>query len=309
MYKARLHKLNGAGVALVTPFGPDLRVDYNALGQIIDFVLEGDIDFLVSLGTTGEASTLSTDECMQVLRFTTERVSGKVPIIAGFFGDNHTARLVEKLKTLPISELADAVMASSPAYTKPSQEGIFQHYMAIAEASPLPVVIYNVPGRTCSNIQAETTIRLAHASTRFIAIKEASGDIGQAMKILKEKPAHFSLWSGDDITTLPLIACGASGAVSVVANAFPHTFSRMVHEALRNNFAEARYFHNLLLDIYPLLFAEGSPSGIKAAMEILHLCANRVRLPLVPASDNLHKKLQQYIHDVLPLMQIHPAIP
>ena len=308
MYKARLHKLNGAGVALVTPFRADFQVDYNALGQIIDFVLEGDVDFLVSLGTTGEASTLSTDECIQVLRFTTDRVCGKVPIIAGFFGDNNTARLVDKLKTLPISELSDAIMASSPAYTKPSQEGIFQHYMAVAEASPLPVVIYNVPGRTCSNMLAETTLRLAHASTRFIAIKEASGDIGQAMKILKDKPDHFSLWSGDDIMTLPLIACGANGAVSVVANAFPHIFSRMVHEALRNNFVEARYFHNLLLDVYPLLFAEGSPSGIKAAMEILNLSANRVRLPLVPASENLQKKLREYIRDVLPLMPIHPVI-
>jgi 4-hydroxy-tetrahydrodipicolinate synthase len=309
MDNPRLHKLNGAGIALVTPFKPDLKVDFSALGNVIDYVLKSGVDFLVSLGTTGEANTLSIDECVNILQFTTERTAGKVPVIAGFFGDNNTARLAEKLRTLPLQELADCIMVSSPAYTKPSQEGIFQHYMAVANASPLPIVIYNVPGRTSSNIQAETTIRLASASTRFIAIKEASGDIGQAMKILKEKPDHFSLWSGDDIMTLPLIACGASGAVSVVANAFPQVFSSMVQAALRNDFVEARHFHNLLLDIYPLLFAEGSPSGIKAAMEILDLCPNRVRLPLVAASETLQDKLRNYIQSVLPLLPVPPIIP
>jgi 4-hydroxy-tetrahydrodipicolinate synthase len=309
MSATKSHKFQGAGVALVTPFQTNLQVDFYGLSRIIDTVVAGGADFIVSLGTTGEANTLSTEESIRILQFTAERVAKKIPIIAGFFGDNSTARLVEKLQHLPVSDFADAIMASSPAYTKPTQEGIFQHYMALAAASPLPIVIYNVPGRTCSNILADTTIRLAHASPKFIAVKEASGDIGQAMKILKDKPDHFSLWSGDDILTLPLISCGATGAVSVVANAFPHAFSHMVHEALRYNWTEAQRIHYMLLDLYPLLFAEGSPSGIKAAMEILGLCKNLVRLPLTPASESLQAQLTQTMNAITPLPIPHPIIP
>lgn len=280
----------GTGVALVTPFREE-QVDFPALERIIEFVIEGGVDFIVSLGTTGEAITLRSEEVNEILQFTIAKIAGRVPVVAGFFGDNFTGRLADRLRNFDFSGVA-AVMSSSPSYNKPTQEGIFRHYMAVAEASPLPIIIYNVPGRTASNVQADTILRLAQASERFLAVKEASGDMAQAMKILKEKPEHFHLWSGDDPLTLPLIACGATGVISVIANAFPAVFSDMVRAAMRGDFAEARRLNDQLLDIHPPLYAESNPSGIKAAMEILGLCTREVRLPLAPASDALVKTLR-----------------
>lgn len=280
----------GTGVALVTPFR-EQQVDFPALERIIEFVIEGGVEFIVSLGTTGEAITLRSEEVNEVLQFTIAKIAGRVPVVAGFFGDNFTARLADRLRNFDFTGIA-AVMSSSPSYNKPTQEGIFRHYMAVAEASPVPIIIYNVPGRTASNVQADTILRLTKASERFLAVKEASGDMIQAMKILKEKPEHFHLWSGDDPLTLPLIACGATGVISVIANAFPAVFSDMVRAAMRGDFAQARLLNDQLLDIHPPLYAESNPAGIKAAMEVLGLCTREVRLPLAPASDALVKTLR-----------------
>ena len=288
---------SGAGVALVTPFKEDKAIDYPTLEKLIEFVIGGGMDFIVSLGTTGEAITLSSQECRDVLDFTIKIVNGRLPVVAGLFGSNYTEKLVNSLKAYNFDGI-DAIMSSSPAYSKPSQEGIYQHYMAVADASPVPIIIYNVPGRTSSNVAAATTLRLAHASDKFIAVKEASGDLAQAMKILKDKPARFQVWSGDDPLTLPLIACGATGVISVIANAFPEQFSGLVHAAMDGDFEEARRLNNLLLDIHPWLYADGNPSGIKAAMEILGLCRQDLRIPLTPVTEATYERLRKELRMV-----------
>ena len=288
---------SGAGVALVTPFKQNKAVDYPSLEKLIEYVIGGGVDFIVSLGTTGEAITLSAQECREVLDFTIKIVGGRLPVVAGLFGSNYTEKLVNSLRTYNFDGIG-AIMSSSPAYSKPSQEGIYQHYMAVAEASPVPIIIYNVPSRTSSNVAAATTLRLAHASDKFIAVKEASGDLVQAMKILKDKPEHFQLWSGDDPLTLPLIACGATGAISVIANAFPEQFSGMVRAARGGNWEKARRLNNELLDIHPWLYADGNPSGIKAAMEILGLCRQDLRIPLTPVTEVTYQRLKKEVEKV-----------
>ena len=276
-------KFRGAGVALVTPFRNN-EVDYAALEQIIEYVIEGGVDYIVSLGTTGEAITLSSKECREVFEFTIARVGGRLPIVAGLFGGNYTEKLADGIRHYDLDGF-DAIMSSSPAYSKPPQEGIFRHYMAIAEASPVPVIIYNVPGRTASNVQPETILPLAEASDKFIAVKEASGDLYQGMQIMKYKPGNFLVLSGDDPTALPLIASGADGVISVIANAYPAHFCQMVHAALHGDFRTARRLNFELLDVHPWLYCEGNPVGIKAAMEILGMCSKEVRIPLVPLSE------------------------
>jgi 4-hydroxy-tetrahydrodipicolinate synthase len=291
------HKLSGTGVALVTPFNADASIDYPALEKIINHVIVGGVDFIVSLGTTGEAITLSAKECRAVFDFTIEQVNGRVPVVAGLFGGNYTEKIAASLREYNFDGFA-AVMSSNPAYSKPSQEGIFRHYMTLAEACPLPLIIYNVPGRTSSNVEAVTTLRLAHASAQFLAVKEASGDVVQAMQILKGKPEHFQLWSGDDLITLPLIAAGASGVVSVIANAYPGEFSAMVHAARQGDFMKARQLNELLLDIHPWLYVDGNPPGIKSALDILGLCSPAVRIPLTPASEATCQALKREMEKV-----------
>ena len=275
-------QFSGTGVALVTPFKADGAIDWAALERIIEHVLQdGGVDYIVSLGTTGEAITLSTAECKQVFAFTIKQVNGRVPLVAGLFGSNNTATILDRYQVYYLEGFG-AVLSSSPAYNKPSQEGIFQHYMKVSEASPLPIIIYNVPGRTGSNVSAKTTVRLANASEKFIAVKEASGNIVQGMDIIKYKPEHFLVLSGDDPITLPLIAAGGAGVISVIANAYPKTFSTMVRTAMSGDFATARNLNNTLLDIHNWLYVENNPCGIKAALNIMGLCENNVRLPLVP---------------------------
>jgi 4-hydroxy-tetrahydrodipicolinate synthase len=288
-------ELSGSGVALVTPFERDDSIDYAALENLINFVIDGGVDFIVSLGTTGEAITLSAEECRAVFDFTIEKVNNRVPIVAGLFGGNYTQKIVKALGRYNFEGFS-AIMSSSPAYSKPSQEGIFRHYMAIEEASPLPIIIYNVPGRTSSNVEAATTLRLAKASEKFIAVKEASGDILQAISILKDKPAHFQVWSGEDPITMPMLALGATGAISVIANAFPHQFSEMVRATMAGNLAEARKWNNQLHDIHPYLYAEGNPPGIKAALNILGLCTPGLRIPLTPVTKELYHQLKEEMH-------------
>lgn len=276
-------KFSGTGVALVTPF-LNGNIDFEALERVIEHVIQGGVDFLVSLGTTGEAITLSERECREVFDFTLRVNNGRLPIVAGMFGDNNTARLVERVKTFNF-EGFDAIMSSSPSYSKPSQEGIFLHFMELEKVSPLPIIIYNVPSRTGRNVQADTALRLAKASKKFIAIKEAAGEMAQAMRLIKYRPDHLLVLSGDDPLTLPIIACGGHGVISVIANAMPREWSAMTRAALSGDLDTARRLNNQLLDIHPWLYIEGNPSGIKGLMEYLGLCSKEVRLPMAPISE------------------------
>ncbi|WP_421797804.1 4-hydroxy-tetrahydrodipicolinate synthase [Haliscomenobacter sp.] len=286
-----LAKFRGTGVALITPFR-NKAVDYDALETIIEHVIQGGVDYLVSLGTTGEAITLSSKECREVFDFTIKVVKGRKPLVAGLFGSNFTEALVEKIRNYNL-EGFDAIMSSSPAYSKPPQEGIFQHYMQIAGISPVPIIIYNVPGRTCSNVKPETIIRLAESSDKFAGVKEASGNLEQAMKILKHRPEHFAVISGEDALTVPMMSCGGDGAISVIANMYPAQFSSMVRSALDGDFATAARLNAELLDIHPWLYIENNPVGVKAGMEILGLCNKEVRIPLVPLSEGNYQNLQK----------------
>lgn len=279
-----IERLRGTGVALVTPFKNNGDIDWEDLERIIEHVITGGVEFLVSLGTTGESVTLSDEEHRQILDFTIKVNRGRVPLVAGVFGSNNTRALVEKVRNFNFDGI-DALLSSNPSYSKPGQEGIFQHYMALAEESPRPIIIYNVPSRTASNMTAETTLRLANASEKFIGIKEASDDIYQVIKILKGRPKNFLMLSGDDFITLPLIAVGGDGVISVIANATPRPFTDMVRAALRQDIATAQKLNFKFLELYKLLFLEGNPVGVKAAMELQGLCSREVRLPLVPMSE------------------------
>ena len=292
-----MKQFSGTGVALVTPFKSG-KINYNDLEKIIEFQINGGIDYLVSLGTTGEASTLSNKECQSILDFMVKTVNGRVPIVAGNFGGNDTAALVKSLHSYNLEGFS-AIMSSSPAYVKPNQEGIFRHYMELEKESPLPIIIYNVPGRTSSNISAATTLRLANASDKFIAVKEASGDLVQACKIIKERPEHFSVLSGDDLTALALVACGGDGVVSVIANAFPDMFSDMIRAALNNDYKIAQQINLQLINVHHWLYVDGNPAGIKAALELLGLCRKEVRLPLTPISKPNFIQLKKEINRVL----------
>ena len=279
-----IERLRGTGVALVTPFKNNGDIDWADLERIIEHVLAGGVEFLVSLGTTGESVTISEEEQRQILDFTIKVNRGRVPLVAGVFGSNNTRALVEKVQNFNFEGI-DALLSSNPSYSKPGQEGIFQHYMALAEESPKPIIIYNVPSRTASNMAAETTLRLANASDKFIGIKEASDDIYQVIKILKGRPKNFLMLSGDDFMTLPLIAVGGDGVISVIANATPRPFTDMVRAALRQDIATAQKLNFKFLELYKLLFIEGNPVGVKAALELQGLCSRDVRLPLVPMSE------------------------
>jgi 4-hydroxy-tetrahydrodipicolinate synthase len=289
-----LPKFSGTGVALITPFKADTTVDFSALGQIIDYVIGGGVDYVVCLGTTGEAITLSGEECREILDYTLRSVDGRVPVVAGFFGGNYTNKLEKVLKSYNFDGVA-GVMSSSPAYSKPPQEGIYQHYMRVADASPLPVIIYNVPGRTSSNVLPETVLRLSENSENFAAVKEASGILGQSVEILKHCHKDFGVLSGDDPITAAVIAMGGHGGISVIANALPSHFSRMVNAALASDFPTARKLNFDMLEIHPLLYAEGNPVGIKAAVSMLGLCRNVLRVPLVPLTEPRREKLRKLL--------------
>lgn len=284
-------RFRGTGVALVTPFKNNGSIDWEDLEKIIEHVIAGGVEYLVSLGTTGESVTLSDDEQRQVLDFTIKINRGRLPLVAGVFGGNNTAALVEKINNFNFEGI-DALLSSNPAYNKPGQEGIFQHYMELAEVSPRPIIIYNVPSRTASNMNAETTLRLANSSDKFLGVKEASDDIYQVMKIIKGKPKNFLVLSGDDFITLPLIAAGGDGVISVIANTLPRPFTDMVRAALRQDMPTAQQLNMKLLELYKLLFIEGNPVGVKAALELQGLCGRGVRLPLVPMTE-------QGVHQVM----------
>jgi 4-hydroxy-tetrahydrodipicolinate synthase len=281
---------SGTGVALVTPYRKG-KVDFEALERVIEHVIAGGVDFVVSLGSTGESVMLTTAECKEVFKFTIQRVNERVPIVAGLFGANSTLHLIERVRNYELEGFS-AIMSSSPSYVKPTQEGIYQHYMALEAVSPLPIIIYNVPGRTASNVAAETTLRLARASKKFIAVKEASGNMEQAVSVIKHRPEGFLVLSGDDTLTLPIIACGGNGVISVIANALPEQFSSMVRAALSGDYDTARRINLDLHDIHPLLYVDGNPSGIKAVLKIMGICSGEVRSPLMPVRDSTFDRLK-----------------
>jgi 4-hydroxy-tetrahydrodipicolinate synthase len=287
-------ELKGTGIALVTPFTKDGKIDFASLEKVINHTIKCKVEYLVSLGTTGETATMSKEEQNEVLNFTIDIVKKRVPVVAGF-GGNNTADLVESIKGADLKNVT-AILSASPYYNKPTQEGIYQHYKAVAEATKKPIILYNVPGRTASNITAETTLRLAKDFKNIVAIKEASGDFMQCMQLAKYRPKDFLLISGDDAFTLPLLSVGFDGVISVVGNALPKQFSDMVRAGLAGDYAKAQKLHNSLLDIIKNLFVEGNPAGVKAALKILGVTAtDSVRLPLVSASETLHKTLKAQI--------------
>lgn len=283
--------LSGTGVALVTPF-KNGAVDFNSLTNIINHVINGGVDYVISLGTTGEATSLTDIEQKAIIRHTIEMVNNRVPIIAGQFGGNNTEQLREKISSFDATGIA-AILSSSPAYVKPTQEGIYRHYMVLAEASPLPIIIYNVPSRTASNVSAATVIRLANDSDKIIAVKDASADLYQAAATAKGIPPDFFLLSGDDPSALAFISNGGRGVISVIANAFPHSFSTLIRASLSGEWAQARNLHYKLLELHQWLYIEGNPVGIKEALCHLGLSDAEVRLPLAPMSDANKRKLHE----------------
>jgi 4-hydroxy-tetrahydrodipicolinate synthase len=287
-------QLRGTGVALVTPFKSNFEIDYDALGRVIDFVINDGVEYLVTLGTTGETPTLSKEEKMAIVNYTYGKVDKRVPVVVGI-GGNNTSELIDDLEKFPLHDAA-AVLSASPYYSKPSQAGLFEHYKALASATSKPIILYNVPSRTGRNINASTVIQLAHEVENIAGIKEASGDMAQCMQILRDKPTDFLVVSGDDALAFPQIACGMDGVISVAANSFPKKFSEMVREALKAENKSAKLLNDELIEAYELLFAENNPAGVKAALAELGLIENNLRLPLVPLSRGFHTRLRAYLH-------------
>ncbi len=291
-----MQSLIGTGVALVTPFKKDFSVDVEALKSIVNFQVDNGIDYLVVLGTTAETATLSKDEKELVIKTIVEANKGRLPLVLGV-GSNNTHEVVAELKSRDFADFV-AILSVSPYYNKPTQEGIYQHFKAIAEASPIPVILYNVPGRTASNMLPSTIIRLANDFKNIVAVKEAAGDIVQAMKLIQGKPKDFLVISGDDMITLPMVLAGGSGVISVIAEGFPKQFSEMVHLGLNKRVEEAYKLHYLLADSIDMIFEQGNPAGIKEVFKSLGLSDNTVRLPLVNADENLATRLHDFTNKI-----------
>jgi 4-hydroxy-tetrahydrodipicolinate synthase len=285
--------LTGTGVAVVTPFKSDSSVDFKALENIVNHIIDGGAEYIVTLGTTGETSTLTKDEKLTVLDVTLDVVNKRVPVVVGI-GGNNTASIVKDLQDFPLDNVA-AVLSASPYYNKPSQEGLFLHYKALAEASPKPILLYNVPGRTGRNMTAKTTLRLAYEVPNIGGIKEAHNDMPQCLEIIRDRPEHFLVVTGDDEIALPQIAFGFDGVISVNANAFPRLVSDMIRYCLKGDFAAARPIHYKFLEAYDMLFVENNPAGVKAFMYELGLLENELRLPVTPVSGELQDKIKAYV--------------
>ena len=288
--------LKGMGVALITPFKEDESVDYEALGRLVDYLLQNGADYLVVLGTTAETPTLTEEEKKKIIELVVTKVRHRIPIVLGV-GGNCTKSVVDKLKNDNFEGI-DAILSVVPYYNKPSQEGIYQHYKAIAQATELPVILYNVPGRTGVNMTAETTLRLAREFKNIIAVKEASGTITQMDDIIKNKPKDFNVISGDDGITFPLITLGAIGVISVIGNAFPREFSRMVRLALAGDYDSARTIHHRFTELFSLLFVDGNPAGVKSMLSMMGFVENRLRLPLVPTRIVTYEKIRNVLHEL-----------
>ena len=280
----------GTGVAIVTPFKKDKKIDFDALGHIVDHCINGQTDYIVALGTTGEAVTLSREEKKRVVRYVIDAVAGRVKVVIGI-GGNETEKVVNTIKQTEFSGIS-GLLSVTPYYNKPSQLGLIKHYKAIAAKSPVPVILYNVPARTGVNMTSETTLTLASEVDNIVAVKEASGQMTQIMEIIKNRPSEFAVISGDDSLSLPIVALGGHGVISVAANAFPKQMSAIIREALNNNYATAQSAHYEMLEIFGGLSVEGNPSGIKAALEICGLAKNILRLPLTPVSQKTYERLE-----------------
>ena len=291
-----MQSLIGTGVALVTPFKKDFSVDTEALTKITNYVIEGGVEYLVILGTTAESATLNADEKELVIETIVAANNGRVPMVLGV-GGNNTAKVVEELKTRDLSRFA-AILSVSPYYNKPTQEGIYQHFKAVSEASPISIIVYNVPGRTASNMLPSTVIRLANDFKNIVGIKEAAGDIVQAMKLIQTKPENFLVISGDDMITLPMVLAGGAGVISVIGEGFPKEFSEMVRLGLNKKAVEAYKIHYKLADSIDMIFEQGNPAGIKEVFKHLGLSENTVRLPLVNVDENLSGRLSNFIKNL-----------
>ena len=285
--------LKGLGVALITPFKANKSIDWESLARLVEYQIQGGADYLVMLGTTGETATLTPDEIAQVRDFVRERVHGRVPLVLGM-GGNNTMGLVNAIQSTDLNGYS-AILSVVPYYNKPSQEGIYQHYAAIAKVSPVPVILYNVPGRTGVNMSPETCLRLARDFENIVGIKEASGNISQMDSIIKNKPDDFMVISGDDGIAFPLITLGAVGVISVIGNAYPKEFGKMVRLALAGDYDGARTIHHRFTELFSLLFVDGNPAGVKCALNLMGFIENELRLPLVPTRITTHER----IHEVL----------
>jgi len=284
------HPFTRAGVALITPFNEDMSVDYSALGRLVEDQISGGIDYLVVLGTTGETPALSDEEKKEIVRFVIEKNAGRLKIVVGI-GSNNTLGLVQSIKNTNFEGI-DAILSVTPYYNKPTQEGLFQHFKAVVESSPVPVILYNVPGRTGINMEAATTLRIARLSEKVVGIKEACGVLAQFTKIIHEAPDYFKVISGDDGLTLPSIAIGSVGVISVIANAMPEQLSQLTHASLEGNISKANQLHLQMAEMLKLIFKEGSPAGVKALMELMGTVKNQVRLPNVPVSAGTYAAIE-----------------
>lgn len=290
------HKFTGTGIAIVTPFHADGSIDWDSFKKLIEFWIKGKVEYLVVLGTTGESATVRGTEKQEVFSFVNKTVAGRVPLVAGI-GGNDTKELLQEFKEYDLTGY-DAILSVSPYYSKPNQEGLFQHYKTLDAATPLPIIIYNVPSRTGQNMTADTQLRIARECKNVIATKEASGNMEQVMQIIKHKPEGFLVISGDDAITLPIIACGGDGVISVVANAYPEGFSEMVRHCLAGDFEKARPLHYQYTDIIASLFAEGSPAGVKCYLSEMNLCQHTFRQPVWPVSAALQDRIKQLMKSV-----------
>jgi len=289
-------KFRGTGVAIVTPFKNDSSIDFAALGRVVNHVIAGGVNYIVVLGTTGESVTLTKEEKKAVISYVIEVTDSRIPIVVGI-GGNSTQEVINCIRHTNMCGV-DGILSVAPYYNKPNQRGLIQHFKAIATSSSAPVIMYNVPGRTCSNITSETCIELANECENIVAIKEASGDMAQIMRIIKGKPDNFSVISGDDMMTIPIIACGGSGIISVLANAYPAVTNELVSHALKSNFKSAREIHLRYLEMVELLFIDGNPSGVKAMLNIMNICQNNLRLPLVPVNRTIYTRIQKAMEEV-----------
>jgi 4-hydroxy-tetrahydrodipicolinate synthase len=289
-------RLKGMGVALVTPFKKDETIDFEALARVVEYQIKSGTDYLVVCGTTAETPTLTESEKDEVKKFVLEINRGRLPVVLGI-GGNNTRAIVEKVQSTDLTGI-EAILSVTPYYNKPSQEGLYQHYAAIAKASPLPVILYNVPGRTGVNMTAATTLRLANEFQNIIAVKEASGNFSQIDDIIKNKPADFMVISGDDGITFPLITLGATGVISVIGNAFPKEFSRMVRLALKGDYESARIIHHRFTELIELLFVEGNPAGVKSMLAVMGYIENVLRLPLVPNTITTYEKIKRVLNQL-----------
>jgi 4-hydroxy-tetrahydrodipicolinate synthase len=291
-----MKKFRGTGVAIITPFKNDSSIDFSALGRVVNHVINGGVNYIVVLGTTGESVTLTKDEKKAIISYVVEVTDNRVPLVVGI-GGNSTQEVINCIRHSNLTGI-EGILSVAPYYNKPNQRGLFQHFKAIANSTSIPVILYNVPGRTCSNISSDTCLELANVCENIVGIKEASGDMAQIMRIIKNKPDNFNVISGDDLMTIPIIASGGSGVISVLANAFPLATSELVTNSLKSNFKSAREIQLRYLEMIELLFIDGNPAGVKAMLSMMNLCLNTLRLPLVPVNRTIYTRIQKAVDEV-----------